>query len=487
MFRWKIYASMIMAFIFVFSIFPNGFVALAYAQGVTAELDYTVGADEVVDSVEPGDIFRTNITVHGFEYESTVVVPFDVILAIDMSGSMSYNDEENRRLDAAELFLKMCDGDSPTIAGPIRAGIVGFRKEGRLEQGLTENYAVYSGDGGVIVEMRNQNLGVATNIADAMAKAQQELDTNGVNNTRAVVLLTDGWPDPGPEGEAPTLAEQESIIDEQLIPDAKNKGIRYYTISLGANPYLHLTDIAEATGGFYRPAVTATALNEIYTEIFAHASKTMTANQVILHVQRDTELTHFVPGSLEVPPGISPPANLQIDTFADQTQGWIDIKMGQLGDGDNATLSFDLEALECIPIDAPQNEIQITPIRHPNSVVTYLWGTQDVSYTLDEKSILCKKKPTFEIKKEFIPETSKVEVTLTNNYTHRTDIPDAERTFTNIRVFEHLGPYFVHPYYGPPRFYGFGTLILDPSIIPVRRFIPASSEKVGGEFPYVSG
>ena len=469
----------------------HGFVTLAYAQGVTAELDYTVGLDDVIDFVEPGDVFTANITVHGYADESPSVVPFDVMVAIDMSGSMGDNDPDDRRLDAVEAFLQLCDQASPTPAGPIRAGIIGFRKQGRVEQSLTDDYTVFFGGSGVIAIMRGQSQGVATNIADAMAKAQQELDIDGINNTRAVILLTDGWPYPGLQGEAPSLSEQEGMIDEQLVPEARTKGFRYYTIGLGPNPYLHLADIAELTGGFHSPAATAEALNNIFTDIFDHVSKTMTANQVTLKVRRDTGVARFVPGSLEIPPGINNPTNVQLNTFEDQTQGWIDIVMGQLGNGDNATLSFKLEVLECLPVDAPEDVIEITPVRHPVSVITYLWGTQNIPYTLEEKAINCRKKPVFEVQKRFDLETSNVELTFTNHYPHRPDVPDAARTFTNIRVFEQLSQYFQFPYYGPSRFYATVERLrpapavpwrdFDLSIIFPSRFIPGVQ---GGDFLY---
>lgn len=477
----KTFDRKIVPFLFIWLIAMHAFVTLAYAQGVTAELDYTVGLDEVIDFVEPADVFTTNITVHGYAEEWPSVVPFDVMIAIDMSGSMRDTDGHGLRLVAAQAFLQKCDLESPTPAGPIRAGIIGFRSEGRVEQSLTDDYTVFFGSGGVINRMRDQELGIATNIADAMTKAQQELDTDGIYNTRAVILLTDGWPEPGPGGEAPSLSEQQGIINEHLVPEARTKGFRYYTIGLGPNPYLHLADIAELTGGFHSPAATAEALNNIFLRIFDHVSKTMIANQVTLKVRRDTGVAGFVPGSLEVPPGIDNPTDVQLNTFENPNRGWIDIVMGQLGNGDNATLSFKLEALECLPVDAPEEQIEIKPLRHPVSVITYLWGTQNITHTLEEKAISCRKKPVFEVEKEFDLEARRVRLTFTNNYPHRPDVPDAARTFTNICVSEQLSRYFQFHYYGPSRFYLTSLRLLDPNFIAPKRFIPG---RRGGDFLY---
>ena len=478
MFLRKICVPTITVFLLVFFIFPNSFVTLAFAQGVTAELDYTVGLDDNIDFVEPDDVFTANITVHGYTLNSTSIVPFDVMIALDMSGSMRDDDPDDRRLDAAEAFLRLCDS-APTSAGSIRAGIIGFRREGRVEQGLTDDYTVFFGSDGVIDRMREQDLGDYTNIADAMTKAHHQLTTYGVNNTRVVILLTDGWP-------TPNAPEQEGTIDEILIPEAVTKGFRYYTIGLGPNPYLDLPEIAQLTGGFHKPEptepeVTAEDLNQIFTDIFEHASHNMIASQVTVKVRRDTEVASLVPGSLEVPPGIPDPTAGQLDIFGDEDEGWIDIVMGQLGNGDVATLSFRLRAFECILVDDPEDMIEITPVRHPDSVITYLWGTQTISFPLEEKVINCRKKPYFDVEKEVDLDANKVTLTFTNNYPHRADVPDSARTVTNIRVLEQVSQYFQIRYSSRPSPFSPPRLVPDLYYIYPKRFIPGQK---GGDFLY---
>ncbi|MCP8322589.1 MAG: VWA domain-containing protein [Candidatus Methylarchaceae archaeon HK02M2] len=473
--RKKIFIVSIITF-FIGTIIFNSVSNLAYAQEVTSELDYTVGLDEIRDSVEPGDIYKVNIVVHGATYESTEVVPFDVMLAIDMSKSMEHNDPGYKRLKAAEEFIQKCRMNSPTPAGSIRAGLIGFRARGRLEHALTDNYdSLYQ----KINEMYSQDLGEQTNIAGAMAEAHNQLDNHGIYNTRAIILITDGNPEGLGDNEPET---QRNLIDNELLPEALIKGFRYYTIALGNNAWQEgLRNIAERTGGFHANTVTADSLINIYSRIFDHVSKIITAGQVKLALQRDTLHTHFIPGSFENPPELADLEDTELDAFENSSIGFIKVNLGPMGGGDVKTISFHLQALECLPVDATQDRIKIYPLVYPDCKVSYLWGTQSITYNLERKFIYCKKTPVITVKKEYIPANSRVEIKITNNYTPRRDIPDSDRTITNIHVHELLSQYFSRNYFGPPNFYDSFISRLDPSFIQPNIFIPG---KFGNDFLY---
>ena len=164
----------------------------------------------------------------------------DVMLDLDSSGSMSWNDPQGYRKTAAKSFIDaLIDGD--------RVGVVDFDSYARLYQPLTADYPAAK----AAVDRVNSSGG--TNIGRAVALSNRELIDNGdPEHLKASVLLTDG----------------QGSYSSSFTRQAKEAGITIYTIGLGngADEGL-LRSIAEGTGGAYYPVTSAEDLPEVFRRI----------------------------------------------------------------------------------------------------------------------------------------------------------------------------------------------------------------------------
>lgn len=164
----------------------------------------------------------------------------DVVLSLDSSGSMSWNDPEGLRRTAAKSFVDgLIDGD--------RVGVVDFDDVGRLAQPLTGDLAAAK----AAIDSVDDSGG--TNISAGVSVANQELmNRSSEDRVRAEILLTDG---DGP-------------YDPALTQEAIDNDITIYTIGLGTavNSAL-LEGIATATGGQYFAVAQASDLPSVFDRI----------------------------------------------------------------------------------------------------------------------------------------------------------------------------------------------------------------------------
>lgn len=214
----------------------------------------------------------------------------DVMLAIDLSGSMSERDLSGGRFSrlavvkaAADEFISRREGD--------RLGLILFSDRAYLQAPLTfDRQAVQ-----VLLKEAHVGLtGQKTAIGDAIAVGLKRLkeDDNDTPDSRVLILLTDGSNNAG---------VMQPLQAAQL---AKKLGIRIYTIGVGsrgrdvfgrARSDLDegtLTAIAETTGGQYFRATDAKTLDNIYREIDALVP---TAGEPI-HLRPQTALFHYPAG-----------------------------------------------------------------------------------------------------------------------------------------------------------------------------------------------
>lgn len=197
----------------------------------------------------------------------------DVMLAIDLSGSMEAQDLGTRlnRLDvvkaAADAFISRRKGD--------RLGLILFSDRAYLQAPLTFDRQVVQA---LLQEAQVGLTGQKTAIGDAIAVALKRLkdrpkSSNKQQDSRVLVLLTDG---------ANNAGVMQPLQAAQL---AKKLGIKIYTIGVGgtgqvistpfgrqriANTELDektLTQIAQTTGGKYFRATDAKGLQAIYQDI----------------------------------------------------------------------------------------------------------------------------------------------------------------------------------------------------------------------------
>jgi Ca-activated chloride channel homolog len=202
-------------------------------------------------------------------WENVTTEGIDIVIALDISGSMLAEDFKPNRLEASKSVA------TEFIAGrpDDRMGLVVFSGESFTQCPLTTDHAVlmnlFQGiESGIIEDGTAIGLGLATSVnrlKDSEAKS------------RVIILLTDGMNNRGEV--APVTAAE----------IAKTFGIRVYTVgvgSLGTAPYPFktpfgvqyqnvkveidekvLSEIASMTGGKYFRATNNQKLKEIYQEI----------------------------------------------------------------------------------------------------------------------------------------------------------------------------------------------------------------------------
>ena len=193
----------------------------------------------------------------------------DIVMAMDVSGSMLACDLKPDRLTAAKNvasdFVKDRPGD--------RMGLVIFSGETFTQVPLTTDHGVMLN---MLAEMKNGLIDDGTAIGDGLATAIGRLkDSEAIS--KVVILLTDGMNNAG------------SVDPYTAAEMAKLFGVRVYTIgvgSYGTAPYpvqtpfgtqiqqmkveideKLLTTIANSTGGKYFRATNNQKLDEIYAEI----------------------------------------------------------------------------------------------------------------------------------------------------------------------------------------------------------------------------
>ena len=193
----------------------------------------------------------------------------DIVMAMDVSGSMLARDLKPDRLTAAKQvasdFVKDRPGD--------RMGLVIFSGETFTQVPLTNDHGVMLN---MLAEMKNGLIDDGTAIGDGLATAISRLkDSEAIS--KVVILLTDGMNNAG------------SVDPYTAAEMAKLFGVRVYTIgvgSYGTAPYpvqtpfgtqmqqmkveideKLLTTIANSTGGKYFRATNNQKLDEIYAEI----------------------------------------------------------------------------------------------------------------------------------------------------------------------------------------------------------------------------
>ncbi len=194
----------------------------------------------------------------------------DIVLAIDVSGSMTAQDLSPNRLEAAKNVAI----DFVTRRLTDRIGVVIFSGESFTQCPLTTDQQVVIQS---IKNIRNGLLEDGTAIGSGLATSVDRV-RNSTVKTKIVVLLTDGENNGG-------------LIDPKTAKEiAKAYGVRVYTIGVGTDGYAPtpvqtpmgdvvmqsekvtideklLTEIASETGGKYFRARDNEGLTSIYDEI----------------------------------------------------------------------------------------------------------------------------------------------------------------------------------------------------------------------------
>lgn len=200
-------------------------------------------------------------------FKQSSVEGTDIVLAFDISGSMSSTDfNPNRFIAAKEVakkFINARENDN--------MGLVIFAGESLSLMPLTTDRAA------LLATLENVQMGDlsdGTAIGDGLSSAINRLAT-GQAKSKSIILLTDGTNNAGDV--APSTAAQ----------IARQKGIKIYTIGVGTNGSITITDpygfssttmetkideaalknIASVTNGKYFRATDARMLREVFEEI----------------------------------------------------------------------------------------------------------------------------------------------------------------------------------------------------------------------------
>jgi Ca-activated chloride channel family protein len=204
-----------------------------------------------------------------FELQQTEGEGIDIILCLDVSGSMTAQDFEPNRLEAA----KNVAADFVNRRTSDRIGVVIFAGESFTQCPVTTDHRVLLA---AIENIHNGLLEDGTAIGSGLGTSVDRLRTSK-SKTKVIILLTDGENNGG-------------LIDPKTAKEiAKTFGIKVYTIGVGTDGYAPqpvntplgvqmqsqkvtideklLTEIANETGGRYFRARDNESLSSIYTTI----------------------------------------------------------------------------------------------------------------------------------------------------------------------------------------------------------------------------
>jgi len=202
-------------------------------------------------------------------WQNVITEGIDIVIAIDISGSMLAEDFKPNRLEAskevADEFISKRPND--------RIGLVVFSGESFTQCPLTTDHAILRN---LFKDIKSGMIEDGTAIGMGLATGVNRLETSEAKS-KVIILLTDGVNNSGLISPA-TAAEI-----------AKSFGIRVYTIGVGTQgtapypfqtPYgikyqqiqvkideVMLKEISDLTGGQYFRAVNKSSLEDIYEEI----------------------------------------------------------------------------------------------------------------------------------------------------------------------------------------------------------------------------
>lgn len=197
---------------------------------------------------------------------------FDVIFAIDGSGSMKKSDALKLRLTAGRLFTEM------TYSNTSRAGFVQFTNIIMDSQGLTD---LSTEDSKASFRDRMSGLqdsvkgswdtDISLGLTQALNLLKEGDSFNGDRNPM-IILLSDGNTDL-PNG--PRTVEESNAELTGTLSEAASLGVPIYSIGLNYDGKLdvdYMQNIANQTGGAFYNITTATDFNKYMTDIFGNVA-----------------------------------------------------------------------------------------------------------------------------------------------------------------------------------------------------------------------
>lgn len=201
--------------------------------------------------------------VHPQDATVPEVLPPDVRVIIDISGSMKQNDPNNLRRPALELLVQLFPEGS-------KAGVWTF---GQWVNNLVpskpvdERWRVAAADAATKIN----SVAMRTNIPEALRKATSDLNKLDPRYKVHLILLTDGMVDVSKSAAENTRARQ--MILDQLLPAIRAANITIHTVALSNNADQQLMErLAVETDGLASVAETADDLRRIFLQAFDAAA-----------------------------------------------------------------------------------------------------------------------------------------------------------------------------------------------------------------------
>lgn len=187
------------------------------------------------------------------------IVPTDVVLAIDLSGSI--NDDGGAPPEPLATVLRAASGFAKRLKENDQVGIVTFATDAEITERLSSDRTRIAGAVSALSVSKKEETG-STNTGDGLRAGIIELisERHNPDARKIIVLLTDG------KANAPKTETAEAYASEMAI-EAYNRGVVVYTIGLGTNVNEEfLASLATTEKHSYR-AVSRATLDEIYQSI----------------------------------------------------------------------------------------------------------------------------------------------------------------------------------------------------------------------------
>ena len=191
-----------------------------------------------------------------FEYIPSIVTNIDTALIIDSSGSMSWNDRQNNRLEAGRFFVDLAENDD-------YISVVDFDSYSRVWASLQK----VEGNRETLKNAVNKvNSSGGTHIERGLDAGYNQLNSSSTNNDKIAILLTDG---------------QGSYYDG--AQNYINKGWKVFTIGLGSSVDRNLLEnvIAIPSEGQYFAVTTQDAARSAMQQIYQKIRQIVRGEEVV--------------------------------------------------------------------------------------------------------------------------------------------------------------------------------------------------------------
>jgi Ca-activated chloride channel family protein len=178
-----------------------------------------------------------------------VLVPKDIVFAVDSSTSMEEKDPDDSRLNLTNQFIEKLDSSRD------QAGLVSWDISNDSSIGLNSEFEALR------AEVDNIDSSGPTSITSGLQYAMDILDANKRNesSTKAIIFMTDG------KGEF----ANSNFNKNSIIGIAKSKGYKIFTVGLNPDRIgsTVLDKIAKNTGGGYFSSLTTDNISRIFDNL----------------------------------------------------------------------------------------------------------------------------------------------------------------------------------------------------------------------------